>query len=347
MRRKRNVFILLIFLSTFVVLNAQSKYIVVDSGLVFQDAPFKSCHASTVVELENGTVLCAWFGGDYEGHRNVSIWTSEFDKSEWSSPTPAADGIMNDSVRYACWNPVLYNDKHTTHLFYKVGKSPSTWWGEYKRSENGGKTWSKSVKLPNEILGPIKNKPIKAGKAILHPSSTETTGNTTWKSFIEISDKNFKNWKKIPIDTVSMFKVIQPTLLRYSRKRLQLLMRSDSNEILQSWSSDNGRSWGRITSAGIKNPNSGIDAVDLKDGSKLLVYNPTQKGKDWWEGRNKLSVMETTDGKVWRDILILEDHPKGEFSYPAIIQLRNEDIFITYTYDRKNIKYVIVRKETN
>lgn len=344
MRRKRNVFILLIFLSTFVVLNAQSKYIVVDSGLVFQDAPFKSCHASTVVELENETVLCAWFGGDYEGHDNVSIWTSEFKKSSWTPPALVAEGTVGDSIRYPCWNPVLYTDKGNTYLFYKIGKSPSTWWGEYKRSENGGKTWSKSTKLPNGILGPIKNKPLLAGRTVLHPSSTETAGNAEWKTFIEISDKKFKKWEKIPVDTVSGFKVIQPALLRHSKKKLQALMRSDSNEILQSWSSDNGRSWGRITPTGIKNPNSGIDAVDLKDGSKLLVYNPTQKGKDWWEGRNKLSVMETTDGITWNDALILEDEEKGEFSYPAVIQLKNGDIFITYTYDRKNIKYVLLRK---
>lgn len=119
---------------------------------------------------------------------------------------------------------------------------------------------------------------------------------------------------------------------------LQALMRSDSNEILQSWSSDNGRSWGRITPTGIKNPNSGIDGVDLKDGSKLLVYNPTQKGKDWWDGRNKLSVMETTDGITWNDALILEDEEKGEFSYPAVIRLRNGNILTTYTYNRKNVK---------
>ena len=339
----KRIVLLSFFVLFFIGLKAQNRYVVVDSGFVFKNPPFKSCHASTIVELEDGTVLCAWFGGDQEGHNNVSIWTSGFKGSSWTYPALVADGVINDSTRFACWNPVLYNDKNTAYLFYKVGKSPSTWWGEYKKSTDNGKTWSKSIKLPDGILGPVKNKPIKAGNVILNPSSTETTGNTKWKSFIEISDKKFEKWKKIPIDTVSDFKVIQPTLLRYSKNKLQALMRSDSNEILQSWSSDNGKSWSKITSTHIQNPNSGIDAVNLKDGNKLLVYNPTQKGRDWWEGRNKLSVLETTDGRIWFDILVLEEHIKGEFSYPAIIQLKNGNIFITYTYDRKNIKYVLIK----
>lgn len=341
---KRIVFLQLMFLFLFVGLKAQGRYLVVDSGLVFENPPFKACHASTIAELDNGNVLCAWFGGDHEGNSNVSIWMSEYDGKKWSSPIIVADGIINDSTRFACWNPVLYKDKKNTYLFYKVGKSPSTWWGEYKISVDNGKTWGKSIKLPDGILGPIKNKPIAAGKTILHPSSTETTGNTKWKSFIEISDKNFNRWEKVPIDTASSHKVIQPTLLRYDKKRIQALLRSDNNEILQSWSLDNGKSWSKITSTGILHPNSGIDAVDLSNGSKLLVYNPSKKGQNWWDGRSRLQVSETTDGNNWNDVLVLENNSKGEFSYPAIIQLNNGNILITYTYDRKNIKYVIVKQ---
>lgn len=340
----KSIVLFSLILASLTALRAQNNYIVVDSGFVFENPPFKSCHASTIVELSNGNILCAWFGGDHEGNNNVSIWTSEFDGQNWSSSVLVADGIVNDSIRYACWNPVLYRNKKNVYLFYKIGISPSTWWGEYKISADDGKTWGKSIKLPDGILGPIRNKPIVAGRTVLHPSSTETTGNMEWKSFIEISDKNFKRWKKVPIDTASSYKVIQPTLLRYGKNRLQALLRSDSNEILQSWSTDNGKSWSKITSTRILHPNSGIDAVDLSGGVKLLVYNPALKGENWWDGRSRLNVSETTDGKNWNDVMILENHNKGEFSYPAIIQLKNGNILITYTYDRKNIKYVLLKK---
>lgn len=330
---------------TFFSASGQHRYEVVDSGFVFTNPPFKSCHSPSITELDNGTVLCAWFGGDHEGNNNVSIWSAEFKDAKWSNPVKVADGIVNDTLRFACWNPVLYNQKGVLYLFYKIGKSPSSWHGVYKKSKDNGQTWSSAKKLPDGILGAIKNKPIRVGRRILNPSSTETEGNKEWKSFIEISDTKFQHWKKVPIDTASSYKVIQPTLLNYGNSRIQALLRSDSNEILQSWSSDNGKTWSKISSTHIQNPNSGIDAVDLHNGKKLLVYNPTEKGRDWWDGRNKLAVMETQDGVQWNTILSLENHEKGEFSYPAIIQLKNKRIFIAYTYDRRNIKYVIVEQK--
>ena len=129
-----------------------------------------------------------WFGGKHEGSNDVSIWLSELSSGTWTSPTLVADGIQNDTTQYACWNPILYRDKTKLFLFYKVDTSPSTWWSEYKISTDDGKTWNKIAKLPDGILGPIKNKVIRIGKAVLHPSSTETAGNTRWKSFIELSD---------------------------------------------------------------------------------------------------------------------------------------------------------------
>lgn len=338
----KSIFFLIFFGCTWLAAS-QTPYFVIDSGFVFENPPFQSCHSSTVVEMENGNVLCAWFGGKHEGSNDVSIWLSELSSRTWTSPTLVADGIQNDTTRYACWNPVLYRDKTKLFLFYKVGTSPSTWWGEYKVSTDDGKTWSKVAKLPDGILGPIKNKAIRIGKTVLHPSSTETAGNTRWKSFIELSDRNLTQWKSVPIDTASSYKVIQPTLLCYGENRIQALLRSDSNEILQSWSNDNGQSWTPITGTGILHPNSGIDAVGLSNGVKLLVYNPAIKGENWWDGRSRLTVAESVDGLTWNDILILEKHEKGEFSYPAIIRLKNDDILITYTYNRLKIKYIFIK----
>jgi len=44
---------------------------------VFGDhRPFAQCHASTLVALEGGRILVAWFGGTREAHRDVGIWTA-------------------------------------------------------------------------------------------------------------------------------------------------------------------------------------------------------------------------------------------------------------------------------
>ncbi|HRQ51072.1 MAG TPA: hypothetical protein PLR74_11085, partial [Agriterribacter sp.] len=37
-------------------------------------APFAECHASTILRLQNGEFMAAWFGGQKEGTDDVGIW---------------------------------------------------------------------------------------------------------------------------------------------------------------------------------------------------------------------------------------------------------------------------------
>jgi alpha-L-fucosidase len=94
----------------------------------------------------------------------------------------------------------------------------------------------------------------------------------------------------------------------------------------------------------LPNPNSGTDAVTLKNGLQLIVYNPDLPGKDWFNGRSRLRVAASRDGAHWEDVVVLEDGTTEEFSYPAIIQSRDGLVHITYTYDRKNIKHVVLQE---
>jgi alpha-L-fucosidase len=188
------------------------------------------------------------------------------------------------------------------------------------------------------ILGPIKNKPVQLSDGtILSGSSVETS--QSWKVHIEKSTDSGKTWRVIPVDSGSRFNVIQPTLLIHPGNKLQILCRSKNNAIIQAFSHDNGNTWGILTKTELANPNSGIDAVSLKDGWFILVYNPTIQGN---EDRSRLNVAISKDGLEWKDALILENERKGEFSYPAVIQTSDGRITITYTYNRVNIKYVVV-----
>ena len=119
------------------------------------DVPFPSCHASTIVETEDG-LLVAWFGGTREKDPDVGIWLSRFTGGKWTVPVEVANGIQQDKKRYPTWNPVLFNTGSGIKLFYKVGPSPKNWWGEVIASADNGKTWSLPVRLPEGIFGPIK-----------------------------------------------------------------------------------------------------------------------------------------------------------------------------------------------
>lgn len=309
---------------------------IVSASFIFDSAPFHSCHASTIAETPT-VLIAAWFGGTEEGHRDVGIWISHWSAADgWSMPMEVASGIQEDGRRYPCWNPVLFQyPQGPLYLFYKVGPSPREWWGMVMRSSDGGKNWSSPNRLPEGIIGPVKNKPVllPTGK-LLCGSSTETGG--WWQVHLEMTSDEAVTWSSSgPLNDPKKCAMIQPTILVHSRDHIQILCRSKQNAIVESWSEDGGQSWQPMHLTHLPNPDSGIDAVSLQDGRFLLVYNPSN------QRRTPLAVAISEDGRQWRNILTLEDQ-RGEYSYPAIIQSADGLVHITYTWKRIRIKHVIL-----
>jgi len=321
----------------------QGGYILGELIYSLDDKPTPQCHASTIAETPSGLVA-AWFGGKHEKNPDVGIWVSRQEEDSWSKPVEVAYGSEGEEQDYPCWNPVLFQPKDgPLMLFYKVGPSPSHWWGMLMTSRDDGKTWSNRRKLGKNdkvghLLGPVKNKPIQlADGAILCPSSTEHEG---WRVHFELTKDLGKTWEVIgPINDGKQFGAIQPSILTYPDSKMQVMCRSQQNVITQSWSGDGGETWSPMTATALPNPNAGTDAVTLNDGRQLLVYNHTTRAKGFPSGRNMLNVATSRDGKTWMPILTLE-RDKGEFSYPAVIQTSNGKVHITYTYQRRSVKHV-------
>ena len=134
---------------------------VVLQEFIYEKAPYPSCHASTIVETDKRELVAAWFGGTHEKHPDVGIWVSRYEKNAWTPSVEVANGVQPDGTRHPTWNPVLFQPRNAPlMLFYKVGPTPQTWWGELRTSTDGGRTWSAARRLPDKILGPIKNKPV-------------------------------------------------------------------------------------------------------------------------------------------------------------------------------------------
>jgi len=335
--RKSNSFIFLLMLST--ILSAQDLYkgdgCIVKSEFIYQagDVKFPSCHASTIAETDDG-YIAAWFGGTEEKNPDVGIWISRFLDGKWSKPEEVANGIRQDK-RYPCWNPVLYNTGNEILLFYKVGPSPSEWWGELIISDDNGLSWSASKRLPDGIIGPVKNKPVKLGNGnLLCPSSTEDKG---WRIHMEMTPDGGISWERTEALNESSISAIQPSVLIHPQGKLQSVCRTKQGKIYTSWSEDNGVRWTRLQPTELPNPNSGIDAVTLKDGRHIIVYNHLTAG------RYMLNVAVSDDGINWKAVALLEnDEKKTEFSYPAVIQSSDGMIHITYTWNRKLVRHVII-----
>lgn len=317
---------------------------------IFENAPFASCHASTVVELKSGGVMAAWFGGSAEGKPDVAIWGSIRGAAGWSKPVELAR-----EPNIAAYNPILF---HTTDgvlwLYYKFGPHPSDWTGARMSSSDEGTTWSKPEHLPAGLIGPVRAKPLVLPDGTI-VSGTSQESYRSWACWIDRSLDGGRTWTKFGPITVSpelagdgrpkvkspssewdaTEGIIQPSVVPLGGKRLRMYARSTrkTGKICMADSDDLGVSWTQAKPMELPNPNSGIDAVSLPDGRIVMVYNNTATA------RTPLNLAVSRDGEHFRLFRTLAEGP-GEYSYPAMVVGRDGALHITFTWDRKTIRYV-------
>lgn len=310
---------------------------------IFTAAPFASCHASTIVELRNGNLMAAWFGGTAESRPDVAIWGSCFSGGPWSVPVELAR-----EPKIATYNPVLFYAKNGyLWLYYKFGPGPSGWTAARRWSADDGKNWSAVEHLPAGLYGPIRAKPLVLADGTI-VSGTSVESYRSWACWVERSTDGGKTWSRfgpitVPRDSARSGMesgtapdgIIQPSIVQLRGKRLKLYARSTASigRICVADSSDSGVTWSQARPIELPNPDSGIDAVALHDGRVVLIYNHSDKE------RTPLNLAVSKDGEHFQGFWTLEDQP-GEYSYPAMIQGSNGDLLITYTWNRKRIRFV-------
>ena len=305
--------------------------------MIFTKKPTDSCHASTVLPLDDGTVVTAWFAGSSESDDDVKILTS----------VRSTDGVWSEPLRVSAdpnvahWNPVLFQRTDgTIVLYFKVGKD-TEYWKTYYSTSLDGKSWS----VPRELVpgdnsggrGPVKNKPIRlTDGTVLAPASTEID---SWKAFVDISEDDGLTWKRTDyIDSkyCIYFKVpmIQPTLWQSADGSVHMFLRTKVGKIYRSDSYDGGRTWCRAYATKLPNNNSGIDLDTDANGRIFLAYNPV--GIPGIRTPLTLAV-SLDDGQTFTKIKTFETG-LAEYSYPAVV-VKGDTIHITYTYERNFIAY--------
>ena len=335
---KRIISLISAFLLLLGVSQSAAKEIIVSSEreLIFTEKPTEDCHASTVLPLENGNVVAAWFAGTKEKADDVNILTSVRTEDGWGAPVK-----VTADENTAHWNPVLFElPDGRIALYFKVGKEIASW-KTFVCYSSDGKNWSE----PQELVagdtsagrGPVKNKPITLSDGtILAPASDES--GKTWSVFVDISHDGGKTWEKsAPVEAklgLVDVPMIQPSLWQSADGSVHMFTRTKVGKIYRSDSFDGGKTWSEAYPTRVGNNNSGLDLDADEKGRIFLVCNP----HSFIGIRTPLSLLVSTDdGKSFKRIMNLE-FGVGEYSYPAIV-VKGDTVHITYTYERDYIVY--------
>jgi len=173
---------------------------------------------------------------------------------------------------------------------------------------------------------------IRSDGALLLPLANENYG----LAAMAITQDAGKTWTFS--DAVPQRGLIQPTVVECEDGKLMAFFRNGfpSRRILKSESNDGGMTWSGVTETPLLHPGSGIEALRLRSGRLLMVYNDKTHGP-----RDSLAVsLSDDDGETWPHIRHLEQEPGGRFDYPSVIQSKDGTLHASYSFHLKTIKHV-------
>lgn len=306
--------------------------------------PGRMSHVSTIAPLTGGAMMAAWYSGSREGAKDVNIYTSVFADGRWSAPRELVSraSARDELGRYVrkVGNPMLVRGQDGRLWMFYASIVAGGWSGtsiNYKYSDDDGRSWSRSVKM---VLSPfmnltnnVKNKALPlVGGGLLLPVYHELLKKRS-ELILFMPDGRY---------TASIMtrrgRAVQPSLVRKEGRRLGAFFRNMSGvlsrRVLYAESQDMGRNWGPLMNTTLKNPNAGLDVIDL-DGYLLTVLNNNESD------RHRLTLEYSADGgRTWNPLHVFEDSEGGEFSYPFMARGLDGIFHVTYTYDRKHIKHI-------
>ncbi|HAF71016.1 MAG: BNR repeat-containing glycosyl hydrolase [Acetothermia bacterium 64_32] len=318
---------------------------------------YPSCHASTLCESRDGTLIAACYAGRREGSPDSVVLGTRLGpgKSDWSEPE-----VWVNVAQRAPANPRLFEGPDE-RLWLLVGVNYGRWCSGdtylfVKRSSNAGRSWT-DLELLVERKGLLgRNRPFRHDNVWIIPTEWEAT----WSAAFIRSEDGGRSWEIVgDLGKRARAHLIQPAVVQLAGGGLMTFMRSQEGCIYRSYSWDCGKTWSVPEPTDLPNNNSGIELIRLRSGILALIYNPTRAGKlpkelgeEWpekmpvgfsrWGPRTPLVIDFSPDeGESWPWRITLEEGP-GEYSYPSAIQTADGALHVTYTYNRKAIMHAII-----
>jgi predicted neuraminidase len=326
------------------------------SSIVSTEAAMPMQHGSSVVELDDGSILVSWDSASNEAARDSRIFCrrSMSDGLNWG-PTqivvsPGERARESWFANKAVGNSVLFQDKENVLWLFYAAVEAGGWSGahvDYKTSRDRGRSWSESHRLTSGLGDLPRNKPVElAGCEILLPLShsgfRKYAYGARWKTCAKLL--------QVTYPTIDGSKFSHPAFVAFGSNRVLAFVRARGGGMLQSTFFDPDKNgWSIPQPTNLPNSDSAIDAVRLEDGRILLVYN------DHGTIRNPLSIAVSDDrgggpaasglveptarrearlsaGVAFRKLRDIENEPGQDFSYPSLVQARDGTFYLTYTW---------------
>lgn len=243
------------------------------------------CHASNLLELPDGTLLCVWFGGTQEGTHDISIYLSRLEPgstSSWSEPVRiSADKERSEQ------NPVLFRDPATGTIWLFHTAQPLGNQDEAvviaRTSSDDARTWSAPFEPFTGRKGVFVRQPLvvlPGGTWVLPiwycrtPPGFRWVGNDDVSAILYTHDGG-RTWleKEVP-DSVGR---VHMNIMRLpSTGSYVAFFRSRwADEVYRSVSED-GLEWSAPEKTPLPNPNSGIGAAALPSGDIVMIFNDSK-----------------------------------------------------------------------
>ena len=324
-----------------------------DYGSVFEQTWVSSeetneAHSASIALLDNGQPVVVWYGGTEEGHTDVSLFLSTFNKT-WSTPIIIADRLTTEVglSRYIrkVGNPTLYVWPDGNLGVFYVSVSVGGWGGSainYIESSDNGNSWSRTKRLVTSPFlnistlvraNPVERQDGNIELPIYHEFAGKFAESLVISRKIQVIDKRRISWGKSSL---------QPAIAPLDGNKAVALLRyagEPPGRIWSATSNNTGENWTQSELIELPNPNSAIALLNTGDGNLLLALNDVE------DGRNRLSLaIRPIEANRWQMIKTVEEEINTpefefEFSYPSLLMDSDQNIHMVYTWNQKRIRH--------
>ena len=318
--------------------------------------PAPSVHSASSVVLPDGRIRAFWFGGSREGAADVAIWSAEFVDDAWRHAEVVLDRatLARGTRRFIrkLGNPVVHLDGDGRLHLYVVSVSLGGWsGGAINRVVYRDDTCSAIDHIDRLIASPVLN----LGTLVRGVIFEQENGIDVLPAYHE-SIRKFPQILRIDHDGRVIHrqrvkvegKLFQPWALVGESGNLEMFLRrgegTEARVFHAITSSDDGDDWSEPRALETENPNAGISAIRLDDGSYLKAVNPNA-GR-----RSELVLLRSKNATgPWHQAFVVdnavreedEGHFKRvEYSYPWLMRDAGGVIHLFYTWNRREIRHL-------